>query len=271
VASEIHASEFGGLLRHWRRIRGFSQLQLADRAGLSTRHLSFLETGRSGPSRGTVLLLARVLELPRPETERLLLVAGYAGDWGRGSADCDEVRRQLAEVAHLLAAHDPFPAVISDPDWRVPWQNRGARALFRRMSELSPALRADPLDLRQMLADEPGFARIVENRDELLADVLTGLYELQPDPASFGTARQLMDILPPAKRPCDAIGPRARTRIWAQPIRIRDLGARFSLELLTLPFAAAASGFALVLALPADAASRSAGERYFARLFARAA
>jgi transcriptional regulator with XRE-family HTH domain len=270
VATEIQPSEFGGLLRHWRRIRNVSQQQLADLAGISTRHLSFLETGRSGPSRGTVLLLARVLELPRPETERLLLVAGYAGDWGR-SRDCEGVRRQVDKVAHLLAAHDPFPAVISDPDWRVPWGNRGAKALFRRMIELSPGLRGEPLDLRRMLADEQGFGRIVENRNELLADVRAGLYELQPDPVSFGTARSLMDVLPPAKRPCEAIGLSARTRLWAQPIRIADLGMRFSLELLTLPFAAAASGFALVITLPVDDASRDTGLRYFARLFARSA
>lgn len=270
MASAIQASEFGGLLRHWRQIRGISQQQLAERAGISTRHLSFLETGRSGPSRGTVLLLGRVLELPRPETERLLLVAGYAGDWGRGSADCGVVRRQLGKIAHLLAAHDPFPAVISDPQWQVAWHNRGAQALFGRIRGLSPGLRGDPLDLRLLLADEPGFARIVENRDQLLADVLAGLYQLEPDPASFGTARALLDILPPARRPGEPIERAARTSAWEQPIRIQDLGARFSLELLTLPFAAAASGFALVLALPADDASRRQGEAYFARLFARA-
>src|SRR4029450_8080991 len=81
--AELISSEFGNLLRHWRRARGGSQLELANRPGLSTRHLSFLETGRCGPSRGTVLQIGRALDLPQSETERLLLVAGYAGDWAR--------------------------------------------------------------------------------------------------------------------------------------------------------------------------------------------
>jgi transcriptional regulator with XRE-family HTH domain len=96
--AELVSSEFGNLLRHWRRTRGVSQLELANRAGLSTRHLSFLETGRCGPSRGTVLQLGRALELPRTETDRLLLLSGHAGDWTRLSVDSGRVSEQLGTV-----------------------------------------------------------------------------------------------------------------------------------------------------------------------------
>lgn len=271
MASVLHASEFGALLRHWRRTRGMSQLELADLAGMSTRHLSFLETGRCGPSRGMVLQLGRVLELPRSETERLLLVAGWAGDWTRRSVDSECIRQQLAKVSHLLDAHDPFPAVISDPEWCIAWHNRGARALFERLKELSPALRTDPVDLRQLLVDERSFGRIVRNRGELLQGVLDGLYQLEPDPVSFGNTRSLMDVLPPRDRPGDAIERAARCAAWEQAIRIRDRGAEFSLEIFSLPFAGAASGFAMVLARPADAASWTQAHAYFARLQGRRA
>jgi transcriptional regulator with XRE-family HTH domain len=269
VASLPHASEFGSLLRHWRRTRGISQLELADRAGMSTRHLSFLETGRCGPSRGTVLQLGRVLGLPRSETERLLLVAGWAGDWTRRSPDSDGIRRQLAKISHLLDAHDPFPAFISDPEWCLAGQNAASRAWFDRMRELSPGLRSDPVDLRQVLSDERSFARIVRNRSELLKGVVAGLYQLAPDPVSFGNARSLMDVLPDAGEPGDAIEQAARSTGWEHTIRVGDLGAEFSLEIFSLPFAGPASGFALVLVRPADAVSWNAARGYFQDLLGR--
>jgi transcriptional regulator with XRE-family HTH domain len=271
VTDVRHASEFGALLRHWRQKRGLSQLELAERAGMSTRHLSFLETGRCGPSRSTVLELGRTLELPRSETERLLLVAGWAGDWASRSPDSGCIREQLAKVSHLLAAHDPFPAIICDPEWCVAWQNQGFRAFFARLKELSPVLRDDPVDLRQLLADEPSFGSVVTNRSELLAGVLAGLYQLTPDPVSFGNARALLDVSPEAAASGDAIERAARSTTWEQTIRIVDEGAVFTLEILSLPFAGPASGFALVLVRPLDEGSRSEAQAYFARLVERAA
>src|SRR5262245_17710661 len=195
MVAELVSSEFGNLLRHWRRTRGVSQLELANRAGVSTRHLSFLETGRCGPSRGTVLQLGRALELPRAETDRLQLLSGHAGDWTRLAVDAGRVREQLGYLAPMLAAYDPFPALISDPDWCVAWHNRGARALFRELQKIAPHIDTDPVDLRQLLADR-SFSTLVVNRDELFADVVTGLYQLEPDPASFGNARSLLAVLP---------------------------------------------------------------------------
>jgi transcriptional regulator with XRE-family HTH domain len=258
--------EFGRMLRHWRRTRGISQLELANLANTSARHLSFLETGRCGPSRSTVLQLGRALALPSEEIERLLIVAGYAGDWTRRSADTELTRRQLRKVSHLLAAHDPFPAIISDPDWGVAGENRGARAFFRRLRELAPDLRTDPVDLRQLLVAQC-LGQVVPNLLELLENVLVGLYQLEPDPACFGHARSLMGILPAV--PGDAIERAARNTAWEREMRVRDRGCEFSVELLSLPFAAGASGFTLVLACPSDERSRAEGHRYFAGLLER--
>jgi transcriptional regulator with XRE-family HTH domain len=267
---EPRPTEFGPILRHWRRARGLSQLDLAQHARMSARHLSFLETGRCGPSRDSVLQLGRALALPRSETERLLIVAGHAGDWTRRSADAAGVRRQLAEVAPLLEAYAPFPALISDPDWSVAWRNRAAAALFARLRQLAPSLCVDPVDLRQLLTEQ-SLGRLIANLPDLLEGVLAGLYQLEPDPVSFGHGRSLLPVLPFTGEPGEAIERAARDSAWEHEIRVRDRGAAFGLRLLSLPFAGRASGFALVLAAPADDASRRVAAAYFEGLLELAA
>jgi transcriptional regulator with XRE-family HTH domain len=271
MPADAERSEFGRLLRHWRRSRGFSQLELAERAGMSSRHLSFLETGRCGPSRDAVQQLARALVLPRSENERLLLVAGYAGDWTQRAIDADAIRAEVAKFAHLLAAHDPFPAVISDPEWRIGWQNRGAAAFFARMAELGPGAWSDPVDLRELLSEGHGFRRIVRDFGELQKAVLAGLYQLAPDPACFGNARALMDVLPDTDRLGPAIDRAMRRGVWSHAIQLCDAGVDLSLEMVTLPFAAGASGFALVVTRPAAAADEPRARAYFEGLVARLA
>jgi transcriptional regulator with XRE-family HTH domain len=269
MRAELVSSEFGNLLRHWRRTRGVSQLELANRAGLSTRHLSFLETGRCGPSRSSVLQLGRALDLPRAETDRLLLLAGHAGDWSRLSVDSSRVREQLGKLEPLLAAHDPLPALISDPDWCVAWQNRGARALFREIHERAPHLASDPVDLRVLLADEESVGSLLANRDELLAEVVVGLYQLEPDPASFGNARSLLAVLPSKDQAGDAVERASCASAWQQELRLRDGSRTLSLEVFGVPFARPACGFALVLLRASDEASRPEIEAHFEALIER--
>ncbi len=267
-SSPAPSSEFGPILRHWRQARGLSQQSLAERAGMSTRHLSFLETGRCGPSRSAVLQLGKALDVPHAEVERLLLVAGYAGDWTRGFGDPVAIRPQLEKLSPLLAAHDPFPALVTDPDWRVGWANQGARAWMRRFQELRPGLRIEPLDLRELFADTHGLEQLVANWSDLLEAVVAGLYQLEPDPSSFGHARALMEVLPHDERPGAAIERASSTSLWQHQIRIHDRGVEFGMEFLPLPFAGGASGFALVLAHPADAESAPVAREYFAKLAA---
>lgn len=264
--SPATSSEFGPILRHWRQARGLSQQGLAERAGMSTRHLSFLETGRCGPSRAAVLQLGKALDVPNAEIERLLLVAGYAGDWTRCYGDPVAIRPQLEKVSHLLAAHDPFPALITDPDWCVAWSNRGGIALMRRFQELRPDLSIEPLDLRALFADTHGLEQLVANWSDLLQAVVAGLYQLEPDPSSFGHSRALMEVLPHSERPGDAIERAASTTLWQHEIRIRDRGVEFGMEFLPLAFAGGASGYALVLANPADDVSAPIAREYFSKL-----
>jgi len=121
---------FGRMLRQWRDARHLSQLTLATEAGISTRHLSFLETGRAQPSREMVQLLTGMLDVPLGERNALLVAAGYApayGDRPLGAPDLEPVRRALE---YILQQQEPFPALVLDAEWNVVMSNSGARRVF---------------------------------------------------------------------------------------------------------------------------------------------
>src|SRR4030081_2260861 len=105
---------FGRMLKQWRSTRHMSQLALATEAGISTRHLSFLETGRAQPSREMVQLLAGMLDVPLGERNALLAAPGYApayGDRSLAAPDLEPVRRALE---YILRQQEPFPALVLD-------------------------------------------------------------------------------------------------------------------------------------------------------------
>lgn len=119
-------NRFADRLRWWRGRRGLSQLELAGRAGISQRHLSFLELGRASPSRDMVVRLAATLDLPLRQQNALLVAAGYAPAWREtdfGSPDLGPVRRALD---FMLAQQEPFPAVVVDRHWNLLRANAGA-------------------------------------------------------------------------------------------------------------------------------------------------
>src|SRR3954447_11638475 len=105
---------FGALLRDWRARRRLSQMELALEAAVSARHLSFVETGRSRPSRELVLHLADHLDVPLRERNALLLAAGYAPAYAERALEEVEMRPVREALGHVLAGHEPYPAVIVD-------------------------------------------------------------------------------------------------------------------------------------------------------------
>jgi transcriptional regulator with XRE-family HTH domain len=258
--------EFGTILRHWRRVRGLSQETLADRAGMSTRHLSFLETGRCGASRAAIHDLGRALELPASEVVRLLHVAGHASEWNLGATPRDGAPAHLAKIAHLLGANDPFPAFIIDPDWRIILVNRGARAFLGRCAALHPGLDLEHFDLRVFLADDRALRNLIANYDELLPAVVSGLYLLAPDPGMDGNTRSMLASLPPALPPGEAMEQAARGAMWSFPLKIRDGGVEFVLEVLPFPFAAGAQGYSMIVLRASDPESVDVARDYFLRL-----
>src|SRR6266496_1832317 len=123
------APAVGQLLRDWRTRRRLSQLDLASAAGISSRHLSFVETGRSRPSREMVLHLADHLEVPLRERNALLIAAGYAPTYHATDYDAPEMRTVREAIDRLLAGHEPYPAILVDRRWQLVAANRAAAAL----------------------------------------------------------------------------------------------------------------------------------------------
>jgi transcriptional regulator with XRE-family HTH domain len=128
---------FGQLLRSTRGARRLSQLQLAVEAGVSQRHVSFLESGRALPSREMVLQLARALDLPLRERNRLLVSAGFAGIYPTRGLEAADMQPVRAALELLLAHHEPYPAIVVDRAWNLFMANAVVPGLFGMMGDLS--------------------------------------------------------------------------------------------------------------------------------------
>jgi transcriptional regulator with XRE-family HTH domain len=123
------ASRFPTALAGWRKKRGFSQLQLALAAACSQRHVSFLELGRTKPSREMVLRLSAALDLPLRQSNELLLGAGFAPVWTEADFQAAPLAPVRAALDYILGQQEPFPAVVVDRHWNLRQANKGAVAL----------------------------------------------------------------------------------------------------------------------------------------------
>ncbi len=123
-------TDFGTHLKHWRGMRRMSQLDLALEADVSTRHVSFLETGRARPSRQMVKRLGAILDLPLPDQNALTEAAGYRAPYLQRPLDDAALAPMRAALDRIVAGHAPFPAIIKDRDWRLIDLNPSAMQLF---------------------------------------------------------------------------------------------------------------------------------------------
>ncbi|MEX2653711.1 MAG: helix-turn-helix transcriptional regulator [Acidimicrobiia bacterium] len=126
----MDTTPFGHGLRQWRRIRGVSQLELAARASTTTRHVSYLETGRSRPSRGMVERLGDALAIPLRERNRLLRMAGLAHVYPEGDLSSGDLEPFRRVIDRLLSSHEPFPALVLDRHWNAIQTNTPAERLL---------------------------------------------------------------------------------------------------------------------------------------------
>jgi len=163
------AEPLGEQLRDWRRRRRMSQLDLALEAGVSARHLSFLETGRSRPSRDMVLRLCEELEVPLRDRNRLLLSAGFAPAYQERPLEAPEMEPIRRAVAQVLTGHEPFPAAVVDRWWNLVAANRNVSVF---LEGVAPRLLEPPANvLRVSLHPEgmaPRIANLAEWRGHLL-------------------------------------------------------------------------------------------------------
>ncbi len=123
-------SPFGARLRQWRHRRGLSQLALAGLVGSTGRHISFLETGRSRPSRQMALRLASALDIGLREANALLHAAGLPATYPQAGIDSADLGPYRATIERMLAAHEPYPGMVLDGHWTVMLANRACTALF---------------------------------------------------------------------------------------------------------------------------------------------
>jgi transcriptional regulator with XRE-family HTH domain len=147
--------ELGALLRHWRDLRGTSQLELSSHAGVSQRHISFIESGRSSPGRQTLMDIAQALDVPLRDRNSLLLAAGYAPIYSQApwnSADMQAVTRALER---MLRQHEPFPAVVMDRYWNVLVTNEAAPRFFNCFIDMKK--RPSPRNMLHLMFDPDGM------------------------------------------------------------------------------------------------------------------
>jgi transcriptional regulator with XRE-family HTH domain len=162
----------GTLLRDWRRRRRLSQLDLALEAGVSARHLSFLETGRSKPSREMVLHLSEQLDVPLRDRNHLLLAAGFAPAFEERAIDAPEMAPVREALERVLTGHEPYPAVVVDRWWNLAAANRSI-AMF---TDTVPAhLMEPPVNVLRVSLHPDGMASRILNYGEWRAHLLDRL------------------------------------------------------------------------------------------------
>lgn len=159
----------GELLREWREHRRLSQLAFAIQAGVSTRHLSFVETGRSAPSREMVLHLAEQLEVPLRERNHLLVAAGYAPAYAESAFDSPQMAVVRTAVRQVLAGHEPYPALAVDRHWNIVDANASI-SLFTE--GVAPHVLASPVNCLRIGLHPDGLARRIVNMGEWRAHLL---------------------------------------------------------------------------------------------------
>jgi transcriptional regulator with XRE-family HTH domain len=171
---------FGAHLRHWRTHRRLSQLDLAQEADVSTRHLSYVETGRAAPSREMVLRLAERLEVPLRERNALLVAAGFAPMYRQRSLDDPAMAAARRAVDLVLKGHEPFPALAVDRHWNLVAHNALVPLL---MEGAAPELLKPPINVLRLSLHPEGVAPRIAN----LAQWRTHLLErLQQQIAATG-------------------------------------------------------------------------------------
>jgi transcriptional regulator with XRE-family HTH domain len=162
----------GELLRGWRQRRGLSQLELALRAEVSARHVSFLETGRSLPSREMLLHLARELEIPLRERNALLVAAGFAPVYSERKLDEPALQAARQAVDLVLTGHEPYPALAVDRHWTLVAANRAVTLL---LADVAPALLQPPVNVLRLSLHPEGLGRRILNLEQWRHHVLTRL------------------------------------------------------------------------------------------------
>jgi transcriptional regulator with XRE-family HTH domain len=162
--------QLGELLRYWRQERGKSQLDLSLDTGISQRHLSFVESGRSVPSRDFLSIVSDALNIPLRERNVLLLASGYAPLYTEQSMDAEQMAVVTRAIDRMLQQHEPHPALVLDRYWNVIRTNEAAPRFFSSFIDLEARLK--PRNLLDLMFDPVGMRPFVEEWDKVAAGLL---------------------------------------------------------------------------------------------------
>jgi transcriptional regulator with XRE-family HTH domain len=249
----------GDILRSWRQLRRFSQMNLANEAEISTRHLSFVESGRSRPSREMLLRLAEPLRLPLRERNRLFLASGYAPPHVDHAMDAPDMSATKALIDQLLAAQMPYPALAVDRHWTLVSAND---ALSGLLAGTAPHLLEPPVNVLRLSLSPDGLAPAIVNLTEWRHHILTRLRQ-DADKTGDVTLLALHDELRALPYPGSRQPPRPANAV-AMPLVLRHPAVAAPLSLLstTTVFGTATNVALAELTLecfyPADEATRDA-------------
>jgi transcriptional regulator with XRE-family HTH domain len=191
------ATSFGKLLRRWRDARGMSQLTLATEAGVSTRHLSFLETGRAQPSREMVQLLAGMLDVPLGDRNALLVSAGYAPAYGERPLTAPELEPVRRALQFTLRQQEPYPALVVDGEWNIVMRNDGAARIFDLFTG-PPCADCDEkqgANVMRTVFHPDGLRRYIVNWEELAGCLVNSLHRQVADTGSDSMSRLRDELL----------------------------------------------------------------------------
>ena len=175
AAEHRYFSDFAAALRYWRGKRGLSQLRLAVDAGISQRHLSFLETGKAQPGRDLILKLGLVLDIPLRQRNAMLLAAGFAPAYRERSLLDPELAAVMQALDFMLLQQAPYPALVVDRLWNLVMANEPAAnmmRLFRGMPAHAPIPRDGSVNVLKLILDPDGLRRCLANWEDVCTDLL---------------------------------------------------------------------------------------------------
>ncbi len=245
----------GLLLREWRERRRLSQLDLANLSGTSARHLSYVETGRSRPSREMVLRLGDALDVPLADRNQILLAAGHAPAYDDARRDAAATRYLLDVLDLALEAYDPWPALVIDAQFDVVATNRAVDLL---MSLIDPDLLDPPVNVVRAMLHPRGLSRYVTNFTLWRAHLLRQVRRHAATAPSRDLDELLREVESYPVRPAD--GPVQSGPTFALPLELDIGGQRLRLystiATFGTPLDVAASELAIETFLPADDVTR---------------
>jgi transcriptional regulator with XRE-family HTH domain len=255
---------FGLQLRAWRQTRHLSQEELAARAGVSARHLSFVENGRSQPSRELVLALAGALEVPLRERNTLLAAAGFAAAFRASPLDGEVLASLRRAIDHMLEQQEPYGAVVVDGTWSLLRMNRGAQRMFHRFPITTEAGRDAARNLLLATVHPEALRPYIVNWTDVAGHLVARLqHEVAARPGDDALSRLLARVLAQPGVPAEwRIFAPGRTAAPFLPVHLRS--DQLEVKLFTMltsigtPLDVTAEELHIESYFPADSASEAA-------------